>query len=371
MNRSIRVLHLVPALSSGGAERQLRYLVHALQIIGYDVHVAYLNDGPDLGIGTDWPANLHRLPPRGNHHPGLLLDIFRLIKKIQPDIVQTWLLQMDVAGGLAAMLDGRKWVLREPNVEAAYNGSWKFRLREIVARGCSAIVSNSQGGASYWQERFRTKLVRVIRNAIPYDDIQLAPRASLERFGCTPSTAAILYAGRLVSDHLSEKNLARLLRAIQIVNRSIDCSLILAGTGPQREALQHLARELHLEARTIFAGQLPPNEVWGLMKAARTFALVSPYEGMPNAVMEAAACGCPILLSDIPPHRELLPPTMAVFVDHEDAVAIAAGLIACIRDTTASAQRALDARDFASRWSISETVRHYELLYADLLGLGS
>jgi glycosyltransferase involved in cell wall biosynthesis len=361
----VRILHLIPLLSSGGAERQLRYLVEAHALRGHELHVGYVHAGSnDEGLDR-WPATLHRIGISANEDPRLLLAVFRLISCVRPDIVQTWLLQMDVAGGLACMLARNTWVLREPNVEPAYTRSWKFRLRELVARRCDAIVANSADGLAYWRRKQPHKPARVIGNAIPLSAIQAAPSRLLPEFG-NDLMPTVLYAGRLVSDHYSEKNVARLLNAIQIVNAEIPCRAVIAGDGPQREELMTRSWRLGISDRVIFAGRMHSTHLWGLMKSVNMFVLVSPFEGMPNSVMEAVACRCPVVLSDIPVHRELLAEDMAVFVDHKDTNAIASAIIRVLRSQEESRARANRAYSRVVDWSVDIMADRYETLYRSL-----
>jgi glycosyltransferase involved in cell wall biosynthesis len=99
------------------------------------------------------------------------------------------------------------------------------------------------------------------------------------------------------------------------------------------------------------------------MKKASVFVSLSAYEGCPNAVMEAVACGCSIVLSDIAAHREILDESCARFVDpfniHQTVDAIAQAL--CDVDT--SEGRVLKVKQRLQEWSIVEMARKWEDIY--------
>ena len=96
---TIRILHLIHSLSGGGAERQFSYLAPELARMGHNVHVAYSNEGPEK---PELPGVvLHRLKSLSNYDPYLLWQLIRLIRHIKPDIIQTWIPQMDILGGIA------------------------------------------------------------------------------------------------------------------------------------------------------------------------------------------------------------------------------------------------------------------------------
>jgi len=92
-----------------------------------------------------------------------------------------------------------------------------------------------------------------------------------------------------------------------------DAVLLLCGEGELRSQIEDLICAEKLTGRAILLGYV--HDVWGLMKRADLFISLSHYEGLPNAILEAIACDCPLILSDISSHRALLNEGEAVFVD--------------------------------------------------------
>src|SRR6267154_3450057 len=91
-----------------------------------------------------------------------------------PDIVQTWLPQMDVIGGSAALWNSVPWIVSERCNQDAYSRlSLSLSVRSRLVRYADAIVANSEGGASFWRERVGADL-RVVRvgNAVDIDAIR-------------------------------------------------------------------------------------------------------------------------------------------------------------------------------------------------------
>ncbi len=100
----------------------------------------------------------------------------------------------------------------------------------------------------------------------------------------------IINVGRLVK----EKNQETLLRAFALVQKMIpEAHLHMVGDGYLREYLQNLAAELSLQQNITFHGA--SNNVRKLLQASRVFVLSSIDEGTPNAILEAMACGLPIV----------------------------------------------------------------------------
>src|ERR1039458_5533545 len=122
--KKIRVLHCIPGLYGGGAERQLSYLSLALGKNGVDFHIVYHVREPGFGKIPDCKVTFHELPIYGNHDPLLLLRLVKLIRRVKPDLIQTWLLQMDVLGVLAALITGTPFVMTERSVAGTYAVPW-------------------------------------------------------------------------------------------------------------------------------------------------------------------------------------------------------------------------------------------------------
>jgi glycosyltransferase involved in cell wall biosynthesis len=360
----MRILHLIPNLSGGGAERQLNYLAPELASMGHDVHIAYSKEGPH---NPELPGVvLHQLKARSNYDPYLLWQLARLTRRIKPDIIHTWILQMDILGGMAARLSGIPWIFREPSSAMAYPPTWKRRLRVRVCSSANAIVSNSSGGDEYWKTQLPHTRRYIVPNGLPVHEIDRTVAALPP--GLAKSEAPIvLYVGRLTSDGSVNKNLKAFLEALACVRQEQEVSGILCGEGSQRSELEVLRHDLGLDADVPFTGHLPATLVWALMKKASVFVSLSAFEGCPNTVMEAMACGCPLVLSDIPAHREILDERCALFVDPSNIQQTADTILQSLRNADASKGRALIAKQKTQEWSIAEMARNWERVYKGLI----
>ena len=357
----MRILQIIPALSGGGAERQLGYLAPELVRMGHDVHIAYSKEGPQK---TELPGVvLHQLKSRSNYDPCLLWQLVRLIRSIKPDIIHTWILQMDIQGGIAARLCGVPWILREPASSMAYPPTWKHRLRVRIGSGASAIVSNSRGGDEYWKTQVPYSRRYIVQNALKGIEIDRTVAALPP--GLSKSEAPIvLYVGRVEK---VQKRPKLFLEALACVKQKQNVFGILCGEGPQRSELEVLRHKLGLAANVHFTGYLPPTTVWALMKKSSVFVSLSAYEGCPNTVMEAMVCGCRLVLSDIPEHREILDEGCAVLVDPYNIQQVADAIVQGLCNAEASQVRALLAKKKTREWSIAEMARNYEKIYGEIL----
>ncbi|MGH3385986.1 MAG: glycosyltransferase [Nocardioidaceae bacterium] len=81
--------------------------------------------------------------------------------------------------------------------------------------------------------------------------------------------------------------------------------LVFVGDGPLRDRLQTDVLHSMVHDRVTVTGIIPRDQVYGVLSTADVFVSASGGEGLPVAVLEAMACECPVILSDIPPHREI------------------------------------------------------------------
>jgi glycosyltransferase involved in cell wall biosynthesis len=329
-------------MAGGGAERQLTYLSSELVRTGWDVHVAVIQDGPNVARLDATGATVHRIRAGGNHDPLILARLIRTIRAVRPDVIQCWLLQMEVIGGLAAILTGTPWVFSERSAAEAYPPGAKTWLRVQVGRRANAIVSNSAIGDLYWRTRAGSHVKRfVIPNGLPLDEIGAAPPATGAEPGVSGDKPIVLYAGRLSA----EKNVETIVRALHLVAGRISGLVATLGLAEQVRIVGYVSG------------------LWSLMKRANALVSVSFFEGNPNVVLEAMACGCPLIVSDIPAHRELLDEGTALFVDPAQPREVADAINSVLNDPGGAAARAQAALARVRAYALSRITERYAEVY--------
>ncbi|MGH9907375.1 MAG: glycosyltransferase, partial [Pyrinomonadaceae bacterium] len=153
-------------------------------------------------------------------------------------------------------------------------------------------VSNSlQATVFSRHKRFAPRRCLVLPNEIP-----------AAGFRAKRSVNATFSVGSVGTLHKG-KNQSLLLNSIASIS-SNKIRLLIFGVGPEEPNLRVLAGRLKVADRVHYMGWVEPDEVWD-----RVDLLLFPsvHEGSPNAVLEAIAHGIPVLASDIPEHREILP----------------------------------------------------------------
>ena len=263
----MRVLHFIPTLGAGGAERQLYLLCRQTQANVEHVVAATWQEGRwaqplrDLGIAV------HCLQT-GLRDPRSVLRMRAEIVRTEPDIIHSWLSPTNLTGALVA--GSRPMIAMVQNVDDWK--PWLYRLADrMLAPFWSAIISNSHAGAA--QLAHSTGLdsarISVIPNGITHRQFQPKPPGARR---------VILTACRLVP----QKRLDRVLSAARLLP---DFRFRIAGSGPERVALEAAAPD-----NVEFLGELP--DVSREYDAAGIFMLTSDREGTSNALLEAMQAGC-------------------------------------------------------------------------------
>jgi glycosyltransferase involved in cell wall biosynthesis len=253
------------------------------------------------------------------------------------------------------------WVISERSSEQAYPPTLKNRARMLIARAADAVISNSAAGDAFWKARTPHLPRFVIANALPLDEIEGAAAAVPPDLPLPSGDALVLFAGRFGA----EKNIGTLVKALRRVVERPRTIAVLCGDGPLRSDIRQTIAAEGLGARILTPGYV--EGLWPLMKRADAVVSVGLFEGRPNTVIEAMACGRPVVVSDIPAHREILDDQSAYWVDPGDASGIAQAVLHVLDDRRGAAARAAAARIRAGRWSVQQAAAEYDRVYRDIL----
>ena len=346
-------------MGGGGAERQLSYLAAELVRLGWVVHVATCRRGPNWERLVASGATIHELALRGPYDLRAFGAMRAIVRAVRPWLVQVWMFQMDVLGGTSAMMSGIPWIFSERASAPAYPLTIKNLVRRGLGCCATAVIANSAAGDAYW--RAWTTRRFIVSNGLPLDEIAAAPPVVAPLLG-DGGRPILLFAGRFEP----EKNIGVLLEALDLVRRRHDVDVLCCGDGPLRaDAERWAAAARPGPGRVVIGGYA--TQLWGLMKTATVLVSPSLFEGCPNVVLEGMACGVPLVVSDIPAHRELLDASAAILVPAHSASALAAAIETALTDRPAALARAQVAQARAFRHSLSAAAQQYDAAYRHVL----
>jgi glycosyltransferase involved in cell wall biosynthesis len=310
MDRRLHIALVITELEVGGAERCLVNLACGLDRDRFDVAVYCLAERPAapqdrlarrldegrlpvryLGFASKWslPRAVRALRAAFDHQ--------------QPDVVQSMLFHANVLSGLARRR--HREIALSLGFRVADPSRWRQWVEGRIAREADRVVCVSQSVADFAARQMSVDPARltVIPNGIDLTAYEGRRPADLTRFGFGPGRRAITCISRLSK----QKGLDLLIReAPQLLSALPDHDLLLVGDGPDASSLQRLAAERGVAQRIHFAGWQPA--VPEILLASDVMVLPSRWEGMPNVLLEAMACGRPVVCSAAEGVTEVLGP---------------------------------------------------------------
>jgi glycosyltransferase involved in cell wall biosynthesis len=355
------ILHVIPTLEGGGAERQLSMLAAEQARRGYDVHLVVRRTGVHVQTIKDCGVQIHELGDRRSINPRLFLAIRRVIVEVKPDIVQTWLPQMDVLGGLGILASRRtRWIVTERTSGGYYRKEIPAyaRLRLWLARYSSAVVANSSGGERYWREDGDGALkLATIQNALDFNRI----REAVSRGAGPHASPLILVVGRFDR----EKSFDIILQAVANIPVDRPVNVLMIGEGSERPRLEQMIKAASLSERVKLPGYQP--DWWRWLGVADGLISMGRYEGNPNVALEAMVGGCPVIVSDTPAHREIADESSALFVPVDDVSALSSAIMKLIADKNAARRRAELASERVGSMTLTAMANAYEAIYQEVM----
>ncbi len=210
-----------------------------------------------------------------------------------------------------------------------------------------------------------SKPITLIQNGVDLERFSPGKSNVRVELGIPADAFVALFVGRLET----VKNVSGIIRAFRKLIYNEECGqfrLVLAGDGTLREQLISEARALGIEDKVIFAGAR--NDIPELLRSADCLVLNSYSEGLPNVVLEAMACGLPIIATAVGSLPELLKGERGYLIDVNDSDALSVALRAMCFDVELRSDYAINARDYVSRYySLGQMVENYQAAYREVM----
>lgn len=168
---------------------------------------------------------------------------------------------------------------------------------KLIWKNADALIANSQGLKDMALDFYNKKPFDVIPNGVDTEVFYPIVKEESDEF-------KILFVSRLIE----RKGLQFIIPQLKKIQDSTEKSvkLIVVGDGPYRETLERIAEENHVSDMVEFVGQKGKEEIVPFYQNADLFILPSAKEGMPNVVLEAMACGLPIIMTPCEGSAELI-----------------------------------------------------------------
>lgn len=331
----------LPNLAGGGAERIMVGLSNAFARSGKRVALILANrTGPYLSI-VDEAVELVSLNTASVTAAVLPLALF--LRRRRPTVLLSALAHANMTAIAARQLARvpTRVVVSERNTISQVIQSSRRPLVALAPHAmrllyphADGVIAVSQGVADDLSKfiSLPRERIDVVHNPVDVEVIAAACTRPLSHPWFTPGAPpVILSAGRMTpaKDHRT------LLDAFTMLRRDRECRLVILGEGPMREDAEQHALQLGIMEDVLMPGFQDNPFNW--MRSAQLFVLSSRHEGFPNVLVEAMACGTPVVSTDCPsgPAEILEDGKWGRLAPVGDATALAAAMSEALDDNTA------------------------------------
>lgn len=326
-----KIVILINSLESGGAERVVSNLLNDF-VDRYDCYLILIHK--NIFYTLDSRVKILNLNEQKNllgikkflRLPILAYKLSKLIKEYKFDQVISFLSRSNYINILSNILIKHETIINEramPSLQYEYgiNGKInKILIKTLYPRACLCL-SNSYGNMMDLKNNFNVVKIEYIHNLFDIETIEELSKKDIE---FQKKRFTFVTVGRLDSG----KNHKLLIEAVKDFN----ADLWIIGDGELKEGLQKYINELNLNDKVYLLGK--KENPFSFLSKADCFVFSSNYEGFPNVLVEALACGLPIISTDCQSGpREILAPTSNISFQLNDKIEFAEyGVLTPIRN---------------------------------------
>jgi glycosyltransferase involved in cell wall biosynthesis len=297
-----KIALFLPSLRGGGAERVMVDLANAFSRKGLDVDLVLANLEGDYQSMVLDSVNIIDLSSSRLFFS--LPKLIKYIRKYSPDVLLSTMPHVNIIAVLSTLLARKKnkIYVREANtVSVAFSKLpkskrffWRLMMR-IFYNKANAIIAPSLGVARDLEHILALTggSVKTIYNPVVTTELIPLSKIPVEHKWFDNHVApVILSVGRLTL----QKDYPTLLKAFKIVHETMDAKLLILGEGEDRFKLEEMIEEMCLsDSIELYGFAANP---FKFMKSADLFVLSSLWEGLPNSLIQAMACGCQVVSTD-------------------------------------------------------------------------
>lgn len=368
-----RVLLVLPSLVGGGAEKLAVLLLEHLDRERFQPLLTLFEDRCDYSVPEDVPITCLNKKRRSNL-PRLIWRLARIYEKDKPDVVLGFMNYANLIAVLARKLSRtkRRLLLSEVN-----NASINLRqmpgfrpLMWAITRlypQSDGVICISNGVADDLVANFRIprEKIKVIYGMVDIDHILALAEEDVDHPWFAPKERpVIVILARLVA----RKGHPYLLKAFAQVTAKCPSRLVILGEGEERGALEDLAKHLGVEKDVAFLGfQENP---FKYIAQSDIFVLSSMWAGFELVIIEAMACGVPIVSTRCPsgPEEIITDGVNGLLVTVADEGALAESMLRLLNDKEFATKLAQAGRKRARDFAVEKITREYERQFSAVMG---
>ncbi len=303
----IKILHILYSLNIGGMENGIVNIVNNSDQTLFEHHLCCLKTSGDSAKKLNFSVPIYELNQKPKHDWSIPPKIVRLIRNVRPDIVHTrnW---GALDGVAASVLTGTTVIHGEHgwNTDDLLGRNKKRRIiRKLFSSFISQYTTVSEDIRRWLIEYIGVAENKVIKiyNGVDTNKFFERRLPALRSKHGLENKVVIGSVGRLSS--IKQHDL--LIDAFNRIDHSkFDAALVIIGEGPERSRLESIIADSPYSDRIQLLGERA--DVHKLYSLIDIFALVSMNEGVSNTILEAMACGLPVIATNVGGNKELVAP---------------------------------------------------------------
>lgn len=304
MSPNMRIAFFLPSLAGGGGQKVTLDIIRGLLDEGFHVELVLSRaEGPLL---NRVPERCSIIDLDSSRTATSFYKLIRYLREESPDFIISGLNHANILAIISASLARvptkviitiHGVITRKNEKKSLFKSRLLLSLMKLTFFKASAIIAVSKGVAKDLCRNLNLDKdkVFVIYNPVVDDKLIIKAQEGVEMLWFKEKESpVILSAGRLTD----VKDYSTLIRAFAKVRESVNCRLVILGEGEEREQLQNLASGLGVQKHLWMPGFV--DNPYKYMRKSDLFVLSSKREGLPTVLIEAMACGTPIIASKSP-----------------------------------------------------------------------
>lgn len=369
-----KVCFVLPSLNGGGAERAAVQILNGLDPDRWDRSMfLFAREGPYL---AEVDPAVAIASAEASSRWGRWHALRSFVARERPGIVMAFLSYFSALSAVRAANTGARVVFNLQTPMSAFltdaDYHWRRRWHKaaftaVTRVGYAAadlIVATSQGVAGDLTGTFGISpdQIRVLANPVDLDRVRAAAAEPIDEAVLPGGDGPLMVAaGRLAE----AKNYPLMLEAFAALRQRAPARLCILGQGELEDQLRKVIADRGLGQSVSLAG-FQPNP-WKYIARAQLFLLTSRYEGFGNVLIEAMACGVPVVATASAGTRDIINHGVdGLLVDAHTPQAVAASLLSMLESDTRRGAMSIAARASADRFAIGRVVDRYDAVLEQL-----
>ena len=343
---TLRVVHAIDSLSTGGAEKLLVTYAQQAAAHGVPATIMALRDKPGAILPhqlADAGAHIDYLPGKGLADLRRSLRLARWLRAERADVLHCHLEYSTILGATAAKLTGVPLVVTLHNTQ---QDRWAAIENFVLRHRARCVIAVGRTVAEAYAPRLHGRQTVILQNPVETQPPLSAGEREALRAALVGDTRRpiLISVGRLSP----QKGYSDLLEAMALLRATHpEAFLIVAGTGRLREQLEAQVRDCNLGSNMRLLGVR--EDIPQLLRAADVYVNASLWEGLPVSVLEAMAAGLPVAATAVGEVSGILEDGRGVLVPPRQPAELARAIGSLLEDPERGRQLGEAARQYVEK----------------------